>query len=178
MQAADGISIRRLEPQSELLSMIAPCAGCGLLVEGGTAGCRTLFEELCAKEWDNPISYRVHRMIVDAYCLQHPDEYCASAKSFAAHLTGLCCAIEHKSHPNVLRGLQHWLSGKAAVEKPAIPAKRGELTLMEVYREQDPVPQMLAANRWAQSTWDAYANLHSLAGNWIERAMQRFTKRL
>ena len=153
--------------------MTERCAGCSLLTEGGTAGCRKLFEELCAREWDNPISYRVHRMMVDAYCLQHPDEYCATAKSFAAHLTGMCCAIEHKSHPNVLRAVQQWLSGKAAVEKPPLPARRGELTLMQVYREQDPVPQMLAVNRWAQSTWNAYSALHPLARKWIEQAMER-----
>jgi len=153
--------------------MTEPCAGCGLLVEGGIAGCRKLFEKLCARELDNPISYRVHRMMVDAYCLQHPDEYCASAKSFAAHFTGMCCAIEHKSHPNVLRRLQQWLSGKAAVEKPELPERRGELTLVEVYRQQDPVPEMLAVNRWAQSTWDAYSTLHPLARKWIEEAMER-----
>jgi hypothetical protein len=158
--------------------MTEPCAGCGLLVEGGTAGCRKLFEELCAREWDNPISYRVHRMMVDAYCLQHPAEYCASAKSLAAHLTGLCCAVEHKSHPNVLRGLQHWLSGTADVVKPSLPVHRGILTVMEVYREKDPVPQMLAVNRWAQSTWEAYAELHPIARTWITQAMQRPAKRM
>lgn len=157
--------------------MIAPCAGCGLLVEGGTAGCRKLFEELCGREWDSPISYRVHRMTVDAYCLQHPDEYCASAKSFAAHLTGLCCAIEHKSHPNVLRGLQHWLSGTPDILKPSLPVHHGSLIVMEVYREKDPVPQMLAVNRWAQSTWEAYAELHPIARDWITRALERRGRR-
>jgi uncharacterized protein DUF5946 len=148
------------------------CAECGLEVAGGKQGCRALFEELLAREWDAPISYRVHRMIVDAYCLQHPAEYCASAKSFAAHLTGMCCAFEHKSHPTVMRAVQQWLSGKAPIEKPELPAKRGELTVMEVHREQDPVPRMLAVNRWAKATWDAYAGLHPLAQEWIEQAMK------
>src|SRR4051812_15355276 len=37
----------------------------------------------------------VHRLFVDAYCLQHPDEYCASFKSLAAHLAHLCWSVEH-----------------------------------------------------------------------------------
>jgi hypothetical protein len=112
-------------------------------------------------------------MMVDAYCLQHPDEYCASAKSFAAHLTGLCCAFEHKTHPSVLRASQQWLSGRAVVAKSELPAKRGELTVLEVYRQRDPVPHMLAVNRWAQFTWAAYSPLHPLARSWIAQAMQQ-----
>jgi len=72
---------------------------------GGTRECRALFEELLAREWDHPTSYRAHRMMVDAYSLQHPAEYCASAKSFAAHLTSMCCSIEHKANANIMRAL-------------------------------------------------------------------------
>jgi len=42
---------------------------------------------------------------------------------------------------------------------------------MEVYRGQDPVPRVVAINRWAQATWQAYADLHPLARKWIAEAM-------
>lgn len=129
-----------------------------------------MFDEILAREWDSPTSYRYHRMFVDAYALQHPDEYCASAKSFAAHLTGLCAAIEHKSHPSVLKALQRWLSGTAPVTKPELPSFRGALTIAEVYVQREPVPHALAVNRWACSTWGAYSVLHPLARRWIEQA--------
>jgi Family of unknown function (DUF5946) len=157
----------------DLRTMSELCTGCGLAVEGEKAGCRRLFEELGAREWDSPTSYRLHRMMVDAYSLQHPEEYCASAKSFAAHLTGMCCAFEHKSHPAVMKAIQQWLSGKVHIVRPEAPAKRGELTVMDAYRERDPVPHMIAVNRWAESAWNAYAALHPLAREWVKQAMER-----
>jgi hypothetical protein len=108
------------------------CSGCGLSVPGGTAGCRAIFDEYIALEWGNPISYRYHRMFVDTYCLQHPDQFCVSAKSFAAHLTGLCAAFEHKSHPSVLNAVNRWLSRNPPITKPQLPAFRGALTIAEV----------------------------------------------
>jgi hypothetical protein len=146
------------------------CSGCGLLVAGGKAGCRAIFDEVSAREWNHPTSYRYHRMFVDAYCLQHPDESCASAKSFVAHLTGLCAAFEHKSHPSVFKAVNRWLSGGPSITKPELPAFRGGLTIAEVHAEQDPFPIAQAVDRWARSTWEAYVALHSQARAWIEEA--------
>jgi uncharacterized protein DUF5946 len=114
------------------LLMDTHCSGCGLSVPGGIAGCRAIFDEYIALEWGNPISYRYHRMFVDTYCLQHPDQFCVSAKSFAAHLTGLCAAFEHKSHPSVLNAVNRWLSRNPPITKPELPAFRGALTIAEV----------------------------------------------
>lgn len=108
------------------------CSGCGLAVPGGTPACRLIFDDYIAGEWNNPISYRYHRMFVDTYCLQHPDQFCASAKSFAAHLTGLCAAFEHKSHPSVLNAVNRWLSGNPSLTKPELPSFRGALTIAVV----------------------------------------------
>lgn len=72
-----------------------PCSGCGLVVPGGAAGCRALFEELLARDFTNSAYFRVHRMMVDVYSLQHPER--ASAKSLAAHLTNLCRLIGNGS---------------------------------------------------------------------------------
>lgn len=70
-----------------------------------------MFEEFGARSFADPPYWRVHRMMVDAYCLQHPERYCVSAKSLAAHLTGLCCAFEHGGHPSVNAAVQRWLNG-------------------------------------------------------------------
>jgi hypothetical protein len=148
------------------------CEGCGLPVEGGRAGCRAVFEEVCAREWEHPASYRYHRMMVDSYCLQHAEEYCESAKSFAAHLTGLCAAFEHKSHPSVLQAVNRWLNGKKLnITRPEPPAFRGALTIAEVRGQEDPLPYAQAVDRWARSTWDAYNTLHPLAREWTKLAM-------
>lgn len=156
------------------------CSGCGLAVSGGTPACRAIFDAYIAGEWTNPISYRYHRMFVDTYCLQHPDQFCASAKSFAAHLTGLCAAFEHKSHPSVLNAVNRWLSGNPSLTKPELPAFRGALTIAVVQAqvqaeaqaaapqpEQNPFPIAQAIDRWARSTWEAYSTLHPQAHLWI-----------
>jgi len=148
----------------------AKCSGCGLLVAGGKIGCRAIFDDLCAREWNNPTSYRYHRMFVDTYCLQHTDEFCASAKSFAAHLTGLCAAFEQKSHPAVFKAVNHWLSGNPPLAKPELPALRGALTIAEVQAETEPFPIAQAVDRWARATWQAYAALQPWSRRWIEQS--------
>jgi len=108
-------------------------------------------------------SYASTRLTIDIYCLQHPDDYCVSAKSLAAHLTGLCWALEHGGDEWGLRALQRWLN-TARLDKPPIPEHRGELTIADVSSASD---YLGAQNRWARSTWAAYADLHDLARGWI-----------
>jgi Family of unknown function (DUF5946) len=84
-----------------------------------------MFEELHARELKFGTSYRLHRTTVDTFALQHPDRYCASAKSFAAQLKGLCAAFEHNSHPSVLEASRRWLDGKRPLVKPTLPTNRG-----------------------------------------------------
>src|SRR5947209_3114855 len=69
-----------------------PCPGCGFTAPAGARDCRERFEELCARDFGDYRYGRVHRRMVDAYCLQHPETHCVSAKSLAAHLVGLCIA--------------------------------------------------------------------------------------
>ena len=57
-----------------------PCAGCGLRVPGGTAGCQAIMDELVARDFSEVLYFRVHRMMVDTYSLQHPDRYCAGGQ--------------------------------------------------------------------------------------------------
>ena len=54
------------------------CAACGASVEQGKGGCLKLFEEILAREFSDYRYGRIHRLTVDAYSLQHPDEYMRS----------------------------------------------------------------------------------------------------
>ena len=152
---------------------LVACSGCGRPRPDGTRGCRVLFDELTIRQWDRPVAYRVRRMMVDTYALQHPDEFCASAKSFAAHLTGLCAAMEHPEHETLLRVLLDWLDGPSALEKPALPETRGAVTVDEALEAPDGERLLAAADRWARSTWEAHAALHPLARRWVGDAIQR-----
>ena len=70
------------------------CESCGAAVAQGKSGCRGLFEEILAREFSDYRYGKIHRLTVDAYSLQHPEEYMRSGKSFVAHLTGMSAALE------------------------------------------------------------------------------------
>ena len=130
-----------------------------------------MFDELSVRQWYSPLAYPVRRMIVDTYALQHPDEFCASAKSLVAHLTGLCAAIEHRDHPNILRVLLEWLDAPPTLVKPALPSERGRVTIVETFEATCAEQVQATADRWARSTWEAYAPLHGLARGWVAEAL-------
>jgi hypothetical protein len=114
---------------------------------------------------------RYHRVVVDVYALQHPDRYGDSAKSFAAHLTGLCVWLDDESSAQSVNALvQRWLSGPSPVRKPLLPPAYGAVTIGELVDAEDPVEYGNALRRWARSTWDAYAGLHVTARAWIAKA--------
>src|SRR5690242_21071966 len=109
------------------------CSGCGALVEGGADGCQRLFDDCRVRELaELAQDYPSTRLTVDCYCLQHPDRYCVSAKSLAAHLTGACWALEFGGGEPGLKALQSWLNGRVPLVKPALPSSFGEVTVAEV----------------------------------------------
>lgn len=102
--------------------------------------------------------------------MQHPERYCVSAKSLAAHLTGLAWAIEHGIDERGLRALHRALDGRVDLAKPPLPASRGALTIADVAPAAETEAYTKAVDAWARATWDAYAPLHETARRWIERA--------
>jgi hypothetical protein len=148
-----------------------PCGGCGRTVEGGTAGCRERFEGLLARDFSDARFFSVHRLFVDCYALQHPDQYCVSAKSLAAHLVGLAQIVEAgTSAATGSPDLRRWLDGRRELGKPALPEERGAITLGDLEAIEDPAAWREAVRRWANSVWAAYAPLHGLAREWLARA--------
>ena len=116
------------------------------------------------------LRYEVRRLAVDCYCLQHPDRYCVSAKSLAAHLTGACWALEFGGGERGLKALQSWLNGRVPLAKPALPSSFGEVTVAEVNASRELVQ---AVDAWARSAWGAYSELHDLARGWVRAATGR-----
>jgi len=150
------------------------CAGCGLWTTEGTAGCRRLFEELSARDFSDVSYFRVHRMMIDTYCLQHPDEYCASAKSMAAHLTGLAWLLNYEQRESATgnKALRLWVETHPDLPRPKPPAFRGVMTVADVRAAAGPAEYAKAVESWARSTWQAYAPLHAIAREWISQAFE------
>ena len=141
-------------------------------VAGGTAGCQRMFDNFRAREMSELApSYASTRLAVDVYCLQHPDRYCVSAKSLAAHLTGVGWAVERAGDEWGLRKLQRWLDTGPKLEKAALPAGRGAMTIADLANAADSDEYVAALDRWARSTWAAYSELHEIARRWIDAAI-------
>lgn len=151
------------------MERMPPCPGCGS--PEGAGGCRARFDEAIARDFSDPRFFTMHRMLVDTYCLQHPDEYCVSGKSLAAHLVGLCLMLEEGGKPATgAPFLRDWLDGARALDKPPIPAERGRTILADLAGIEEPSAWSHAVRRWADSTWDAYADLQPLARRWAAEA--------
>ena len=150
---------------------VARCAGCGLNIEGGTEGCQRLFEELVGRDFSDVRYGRLHGMLVDTYCLQHPDRYCVSGKSLAAHLCGLCLIMERggsRAQPH--EPLRRWLDGPKKLDKPRLPARRGSITIAAIRDADGPEAHAVALDRWAKDVWAAYSTVHEQARTWLDAA--------
>jgi hypothetical protein len=148
------------------------CPSCGATGVGGVEGCQAIFDRLSARlSTGIGPPYITRRLAVDCYCLQHPDRYCVSAKSLAAHLTGLGWAIEFGGGEPGLRALQAWLNGRVSLVKPPLPSGFGHLTVTSV--GEDPGSETDSIERWAHSIWAAYSDLHPTARQWIRQVTGR-----
>lgn len=72
-------------------------------MRGGWEACQALFDELALLAYSDPGYAAVHSLAFDAYCMQHPQRYCVSTKSYAAHLARLCCGLEYEGDPDITR---------------------------------------------------------------------------
>jgi Family of unknown function (DUF5946) len=152
--------------------MSQACASCGLVVAGGTEGCQRLFDAIGLREYEDMRFARYHRIVVDVYALQHPDRYGRSAKSFAAHLTGLSAWVDDEAGADSANAaVQRWLSGPSPIEKPTLPPSYGAVTIRELVDADDPGQYREALLKWARSTWDAYRSLHATARAWTAKSL-------
>jgi len=153
------------------------CEDCGAVVAKGRAGCLNLFEEILAKEFSDYRYGRIHRLTVDAYSLQHPDKYMRSGKSFAAHLTGICAAVEREDVFTVNRVVQKWLSTNPQINKPAhIPERRGALTISYIHTAGDAKEHIERVREWALDVWSAWSEHHDLARRLISEAISNVSE--
>lgn len=147
------------------------CGDCGAVVANGKSGCLGLFEEILAREFSDYRYGKIHRLTVDTYALQHPDRYMRSGKSFAAHLTGMCAALEYEDPFALNQVVQRWLSTNPQINKPTrIPEHRGNLTITYIHSASDTDEHVKRVREWAQAVWPAWSQHHDLARQLISEA--------
>ena len=151
--------------------VVERCPGCGALVAGGREGCQALWDEVAARAYSDFQYAGVHDLAFDAYCLQHPETYCRSAKSYAAHLTRLCCGLEYDGNRGTYAAIQQWLNGAVSIEKPERLPALGQVTIAEVRTARTGEEHTKLARAWAENVWEAYAAQQEIARTWIRAAL-------
>jgi hypothetical protein len=143
------------------LSPLDPCPSCRAPL-GGRAGCQAAFDALVAASWQDPARAAVHNLVVDTYCMQHPEEYGKSEKSYAQHLTGLCCGVEHAGDTKLYWGIAPTFERTPPPPKPSLLVGRGQLTV--AYLAASDGSDFAARVRdWAADVWRAYTPQHHIA---------------
>jgi Family of unknown function (DUF5946) len=152
-----------------------PCPDCGAAL-GDRAGCDAAFLELGARAAaDVRFAYR-RRAIVDAYCLQHP-AYIQSIKSFAAHVCGLCAAVERPDDPRATRAVWSALQVPPDAVKPALPTSRAARTVAGVYGAETAEAFHAEADAWIAAVWAAWREHHALARRWLDYSIAKGGRR-
>ncbi len=148
------------------------CPNCGALVTEGRSGCQALFDELSIRAFTHPAYSPARLLAFDTYCMQHVETYCLSAKSYAAHLTRLCCGLEFGGSSTVYAALQKWLNGTVEITKPQVLRLRGSITIVDASKSNNSHENQLRVNEWANSVWQVYACQQNLARTWIAVALK------
>jgi len=162
----------------------ATCTECGAQVPAEFHSCDELFMSILTplglRGADSPDAAALSRLLVDTFAMQHPRRSCKSAKSYAAHLTGLCCGVEYNGAPSVYAALQRWLSAPAqasGITRPTEPDDRGALTIRYIHDAGSEAELAARVHAWARDVWAAYSSQHEMARDWIARALGRGRKK-
>jgi hypothetical protein len=78
--------------------------------------------------------------------------------------------MEYGQHPSKIDALRRH-NRNAPLPKPELPQLRGALTIADAHKAPDAEAFAVAVERWARSTWAAYADLQPLARRWIEEIL-------
>ena len=160
------------------------CPGCGsrLPVSDGpthaymlsSPACWAAFNVLLEREYSEPRLMAIHRLTVDTWAVQHPGDGSRRAiQSVGLHLARLFVQ------------LQQGLSGEAAnsamlrfaerkAELPELPPRVGyQITVADVVADLRPDNHEKMVRRWAQATWDDWADQHDFIRKWATGAGKR-----
>lgn len=154
------------------------CTECGAEVPPEFSSCDELFMSILTplgmSGAEGSRDLTLGRLFVDTFGMQHPQRSCKSAKSYTAHLTGLCIGIEYSGAPSAYAAVQKWLSRSVeaiGITRPVEPDFRGALTVRHIHDARTLAEQDTRIHEWARDVWAAYVSQHELARAWIRDAM-------
>jgi hypothetical protein len=139
---------------------------------GGIDACVARVNELLVQAQQDVRYAGAYRLAFDAFCMQHPERYCVSAKSYAAHLMGLCHGTEYADRAQTYWAIPAWLNHPRNLQKPPLIADRGALTIADVPPALPPDEHAARVRAWADSVWRAYTSQHAIARAWLAQAIR------
>jgi len=158
---------------------LAPCPGCGALLEDrdspthryleSSPACWVIYGEVLAREYSTPELMEIHRLSVDAYAVQHPGrESSQTINSVAIHLMRLCLLLEQgldMKHANDAitaladrRRSYHWLTP---------PSTMGAITVVDVWKTTSIEEHKRVVRDWSMSAWKAWFAHHATIRKWL-----------
>jgi len=162
--------------KNEKNNIIADCPSCGAQGVGGLDGCLALFGTLGAREFSDTDYFQLHRLTVDAYCLQHPEQYMKSSKSAAAHLAAMFWSMEIGMSAHMPAPLKLWVDGPKKYVRIPPPSfcERGLITIVDVISAESSEDYETRAWEWAKSAWSAWSGHWDQARAWVQEAIEEY----
>ncbi len=132
-------------------------------------GCWSVYGEVLAHEYSDPAYFKVHRLTVDAYAVQHPGSTDRqSIQSVGVHLIRLCLFLEYgltadKANNAVLE------AGKKKYSFIFLepPQSMGAMTAADVIRANSVEEHKAVVRDWARSAWEAWSMHHNTIRKWL-----------
>ncbi len=135
---------------------------------GSAEACREqYFGDVLAREYHSPAYGKAHLVTVDSFVLQHSEDH--GPRSNALHLVRLGWLLYGGGDPDLrqkIKGpipyiMEHFYRSFPDIRVPA--GRRGDVTVLDLYRAKGPDEHDIAAYRWGKSVWEAYAAHHAWA---------------
>ena len=161
------------------------CFGCGaesLNIEGechkfmlASPGCWMMFTEIMEREYSDLRYWKGHQFTVDAYACQHvgKKEDKRAVNSVNIHLASLYGVFEQElsisEMPTLRSQFSQYYKGKGILEWLEPPQSFGELTVFELWDNEDADLHYEIAERWAKSVWSSWSHQHKTIAKLVDR---------
>jgi hypothetical protein len=167
------------EPDKEAAKLV-PCFSCGALapdMEGSThkyvlssPGGWALYGQILARDYSEYNYPPIHRLVVDAYAVQHPGKPMRQAiQSVTVHLIGLYLSLEKGMEAKQVTraiGRATQFSNQFVWLDP--PKSMGSITVAEVVKTKTLDEYESLGRDWAVSAWEAWSIHHAQIRKWSQ----------
>jgi Family of unknown function (DUF5946) len=135
-------------------------------------GCWQRYGEVLAREYGRGGFGSAHRLTVDTYAVQHPQNRDRrNRQSVALHLMSLCLVLGRGEDMQRARSaIAEHAERHRGSEFPWLepPASLGELTVLDVHAAQGPAEHVEGVRAWAASAWNVWSQHHARVRGWLD----------